>query len=375
VILVNSRLVAIGLLACPAVVACNAKKSSDVSTTPLAASNVAAALGIDADLPPPADPSPASGDLKNDIATFTTLDDCVANHAAKMDPLIGDALLSFGYDTFVRDACRQIDAAKSLDSKKCDAIVASDLARHCRATIAEVAGKPDDCPFSDSDKSDGRSPTCVAVASRDPRLCVAEASDQESACRAIVMGTDCDDGDKARLASCNRLARRLRSSIPPPQSSLPALPKISAKLDLTALGGTQSSMPSSATLMNDANSGVAISIGTTETTFSFGPSHEEAAFPHEVTPSSPLRIGFEMHVSRSTKSEPKLKKIVLDVPGGVRLDDAQMHAEPKIKIVELSNERGGAVEFRIDGEIGTAPQAFAFHLEVKTFVRDVIRAN
>jgi hypothetical protein len=124
---------------------------------------------------------------------------------------------------------------------------------------------------------------------------------------------------------------------------------------------------------------VAITMGAIDTSFSFGPSHEEAAFPHEVTPASPLRIGFEMHVSSAPSSDPKIRNVVLEIPGGVRLDDAQMnttaHASPKIKIVKLDKERAGLVQFTIDGEIGSAPQAFAFHLEVKTFVRDFVRPN
>jgi hypothetical protein len=370
--LVNSRLVAIALLASAA---CDAKKSDGIPSAPLAASNVAAALGVDADLPPPPDPAAAPGDLAADVAAFTTLDACVASHAAKMDPLIADALLSFGYDTFVRDACRQIDAAKSQDARKCDAIVASELADHCRATIAMIAGKPDDCPFSDSSKSNGRVPTCIAAALRDPRFCISENAERRPACNALVTHdpTQCDVVPKPQIAQCRRAGDRLASSLPPAQSNLAALPKASSKLDLTALAGTQTLVPRSSTLQSDVETGVAISIGAVETVFSFGPSHEEAAFPHEVTPSSPVRIGFDMHVANAAKQETKIKNVVLEVPGGVRLDDAQMHTSPKIKILQLEKNRGGAVEFTVDGEIGSSPQAFAFHLEVKTFVRDVVK--
>lgn len=374
-LLVNSRLVAIGWLAWVACASCDAKKSDGVPTPPLAASNVAAALGIDADLPPQPDPSAAPGDLASDVKEFTTLDDCVASHATKMDPLIADALLSFGYDTFVRDACRQIDAAKSQDARKCDAIVASDLADHCRATIAMIAGKPDDCPFSDSNKANGRVPTCIAAALRDPRFCISEDGDRRPSCNAIVAHDpgQCDVVPKSEIARCRRPGERLASSLPPAQSNLSALPKASSKLDLTALAGTQLTAPGSATLQYDVEKGVAISIGAIETTFSFGPSREDAAFPVEVTPSSSLRIGFEMRVTNSAKQETKIKNVVLEIPGGVRLGDAQMSAAPKIKITQLEKNRGGAVEFTIDGEIGNAPQGFAFHLEVRTFVRDIVK--
>lgn len=364
---VNSRLVAIALLACAA---CDSKKSSEASTPTLSASNVAAALGVDADLPPPPDPSPAAGDLKSDVDAFTTLDGCVANHSVKIDPMIGDALLAFGYDTFLRDACRQIDAVKSRDPKKCDAIVASELGRHCRETVAEVAGNPDDCPF----QGGVRSRLCVAIASRDSRLCTSSSLAESAQCNAVVLHdeTKCDVWNKSEIAMCRRIGKRLASSLPAAQTNLPALPALSAKLTVHPLAGTEPLTPDTAWLVSDANDGVAMTLSAIDTSFSFGPSHEEAAFPHEVTPASPLRIGFEMHVSSAPGADPKIRNVVLQIPGGVRLDDAQLHAQPKIKIVKLEKVRAGAVELSVDGEMGSAPQAFAFHLEMKTFVRDVV---
>ncbi|MEO8877734.1 MAG: hypothetical protein ABI461_19225, partial [Polyangiaceae bacterium] len=183
--------------------------------------------------------------------------------------------------------------------------------------------------------------------------------------------TKCDVVSKLEIARCRREGERLASSLPPANLDLPALPKLAAKLDLTALPGTQPFMPSSATLSSDAEAGVVIAMSAIEMTFSFGPTHQESAFPHEVTPASPLRIGLEMHIAKSEKQEATVREIALEVPGGVRLSNSQLHGSPKIKIVQLSKERGGPVEFTIDGEIGTAPQAFAFRLEVKTYVRDI----
>ena len=91
-------------------------------------------------------------------------------------PLLGDALEAVGYDTFLRDACRVIDAAKANDASRCAAIDASALEARCRATVAEVAGTPDACPGRPPSRpARGRDPRCLAVASRDPRLCAAVA--------------------------------------------------------------------------------------------------------------------------------------------------------------------------------------------------------
>src|SRR5580704_4803926 len=146
-------------------------------------------LGIDAgELEAPVDPPAPAGDLKAEIDRFTTVDAC-ALERARLDPLVGDALEAIGYDTFLRDACRMIDAAKANDATRCAAIDASSLEARCRATVAEVAGAPDTCPWEASSRpTRGRDARCVAVASRDPRLCVAAADPLERATCEATLG-------------------------------------------------------------------------------------------------------------------------------------------------------------------------------------------
>jgi hypothetical protein len=92
------------------------------------------------------DPPAPAGDLKAEIARFTTIDACVAERA-RVDPIVGDALEAIGYDTFLRDACRVVDAAKANDPARCAAIDASSLEARCRATVAEVSASPEACPW------------------------------------------------------------------------------------------------------------------------------------------------------------------------------------------------------------------------------------
>ena len=88
------------------------------------------------------------------------------------DPLLGDALEAIGYDTFLRDACRLLDAAKNRDAKRCSEVTASALRGKCVATVAELTSNPDACPFDFPSKPDlGRDATCLAVASHDAELC------------------------------------------------------------------------------------------------------------------------------------------------------------------------------------------------------------
>src|SRR5580658_9409690 len=92
------------------------------------------------------DPPALTGDLASEVEGFTTVDACVDRHA-RVDPLVGDALEAIGYDTLFRDACRILEAAKAKDSKRCLAIETSPLRERCLATVAELAGEPDACPW------------------------------------------------------------------------------------------------------------------------------------------------------------------------------------------------------------------------------------
>ncbi|MGH7282929.1 MAG: hypothetical protein ACRELY_15505 [Polyangiaceae bacterium] len=366
----------IALICAAFAIDCNSKSDAQKKAPELAASNVAAALGIDADLPPPPDPTPPAGALASDVASFTTLDACVATHA-KLDPLVGDALLSFGYDTFLRDACRQLDAVKARDAKKCDAVVASELRTHCRSTVAMVTSAPDECPFPESADMGGRDATCIAVASHDARLCAAADGSDRPTCEAIALrdSSKCDGLPTTDRASCKRIADRLESSIDPPHSDLAALPPMIGKLEVHAQAGTQAVVPDTSDLHDAVASGVVIVTSSIETRFSFGQTPTSSAYPHSVSPESKLGVGFEIDVTNTPAHDARLHLLALEIPGGVRLDSAQVHGVPKVKIVQLSKERLGAIEFTIDAEAGASPQGYAFHVEVKSFIADVVPAR
>ncbi len=137
---------------------------------PVPVASVAKALGVDAaSLEVAVDPPAAAGDLQAEIQGFGGIDACV-EQKAHLDPLLGDALEAIGYDTFVRDACRVLDAAKAGDPARCDAIDASSLRRQCVSTVAVSKGDADACPWNiPSRPEDGRDTWCLAMAARDPR--------------------------------------------------------------------------------------------------------------------------------------------------------------------------------------------------------------
>ena len=154
-----------GLLFCACAIlsslcACDEKEEGRGSG-PAASASVGVAIVIEGGVA--LDPPRPSGDLRADLDAFTTVEAC-AEKRAGIDPLVGDALDAIGYETFLRDACRMLDAMKAEDAKRCDAIDASSLRARCRARVAMVAGRADDCPLrSESEPALGREPACVAA--------------------------------------------------------------------------------------------------------------------------------------------------------------------------------------------------------------------
>ena len=129
-------------------------------------------------------------DLAAEIAHFTTLDRCVAERAPRLDPLLGDTLEAIGYGTFVRDACRVIEATKAVNPERCGAIEASVVANACRATVAEESpGTPDACPWDNPRRpARGRNP-CASRSRRAEHASVrggAQYPEERTTCQATA---------------------------------------------------------------------------------------------------------------------------------------------------------------------------------------------
>ena len=150
-------------------------------------SGVASALHIDAAVfELSVDPPAPAGDLKADVAAFTTLEACVEKRT-QLDPLVADALESIGYETFLFDACRALGAIKARDQKRCLAIESSFLQKRCERDVAIVAGDENACPFEVPTRHEyGRDPLCIAVASRTPALCAGVSMLERARCEALA---------------------------------------------------------------------------------------------------------------------------------------------------------------------------------------------
>ncbi len=160
------------------------------------------------------DPTPPAGDLKSDLDKFTTLEACVTDRAT-LDPLVGDAIRAIGYETFLRDACRVLEAAKTRDQKKCTQIDASGLRTRCEVVVAVVMKNANMCPWEVSTKGERqRDATCAAMANRSTKDCATAEGTRARHCEAVAGGNDkpCEkillEGDRAL---CKREVERWRA--------------------------------------------------------------------------------------------------------------------------------------------------------------------
>lgn len=343
---------------------------------PAPVSSVAKALGIDAgEVEPAVDPPAAAGDLQAEIQGFTTLDACVEQRA-HIDPLLGDALEAIGYDTFVRDACRVLDAAKAKDARRCDAIDASSLRRQCAGTVAAVVGNADACPWSiPSRPEDGRDAWCLAVAARDPRLCAAEeTSTSRATCEATVRHDPAPCGRlpvKADQARCRRDVERWHAVTPAPDASQAALPAPEGTLHVE--GGdagpvADASLAASlarGVVLREQLDGVRLELGSVSLP---GPDFI-AASPHTLA-----TFAAELFVSTDGKRV-SIDRVELSMPGHSPLATPLARSTLVAKIDKLERARGGAVSLSLEGDLGDSTGTFHVRVQASTFVRDVVSAR
>ncbi len=343
---------------------------------PAPVASVAQALGIDAgEVEPAVDPPAAAGDLQAEIQAYTTLDACVEQRA-HLDPLLGDALEAIGYDTFVRDACRVLDAAKARDARRCEGIDASSLRHQCEGTVAAVVGDADACPWSIPSRPEaGRDAWCLAVAARDPRLCAAE---ETSASRATCEATVRHDPApctklpvKADQARCRRDVERWRSVTPAPDASLSALAAPTGTLhveeaDAGAVGDTDlAATLARGVVLLDQLDGERFELGSTSAS---GPGFI-AASPHTLA-----TFAAELFASSDGKRV-RVDRVELSLPDHSPLATPLARSTLAAKVDKLEHTRGGAVNLSLEGDLGDSTGTFHVRVQATTFVRDVVSAR
>jgi hypothetical protein len=348
---------------------------------PVPVASVAKALGVDAgELEPAVDPPAAAGDLQAEIQGFTSVEACVEQRA-HLDPLLGDALEAIGYDTFVRDACRVLDAAKAGDAGRCDAIDASSLRRQCVGTVAASKGDADLCPWNIPSRPEGgRDTWCLAMAARDPRLCAArETMGERVTCDATVRHDPAPCAKlpvRAEQARCTRDVDRWRHVTPAPDASLASLPAVEGTLHLEPRDDHDAGAPVDTNLSASLGRGVVVieprdgarfELGSASLSLS-GPSFI-AASPH-TTPTFAAALFAGADGKRVT-----VERVELSVPGHAPLATPLAHSTITATVDKLEPKRGAPLSVTLEGDLGDSTGSFHVRLKATTFVRDVVTAR
>ena len=395
--------VALGALGALGAAGCDKGTRPDAGDPPTSPSTLARRLGLDAaDLAPePSDPVAPAGNLREEAATFTTLEACVVERAAKLDPLFGDAVRAIGYDTLFYDGCRTVQAAKERDARLCEPIVSSALKARCETLAAIARGDADACPRVDvTTVAQGRSPTCLAAAAGDARLCAGEPKISRIHCEALVLRDEhrCewvpDDALQPGMGrrSCLRELQRLRALLPELHTNLAPLVTPKATLRVTyghARGGPD------ALLDAGRNGGAELDAGREPPVDATSDVERGAViFPAYARRDlfDRTRLAVELgdlveptpgFLASSPTRAPRLALLVSFGKGGVdaRVERAELvlpgartrvypseRMKSAVTVTKLEAHRGGELSLRFSGEI----DGVTMGLEVTTFVRDVV---
>ena len=328
------------------------------------------------------DPLAPAGDLKREIQAFTTLDACVAEHA-RLDPLVGDALRAIGYDSFLKDACRILEAAKRGSAEPCLAIDATALRNRCVSTVAIVQGAPDMCPPSLGSKPNrGRDPTCIAAATRDARLCSAEDASKRTTCEALTLSDArrCESNAfPPERRACARDVERFRAVLGKTSAQAKPFEKPAGTVHVEPSNTRDAGGPSPVTLNIEAilRKGVTSSLAGEAVHLEFGTPEAHGAV--HVTPSrtdSP-NVAFTIETRASdpkgaTSVIGRIERFEISIPGDVVLVCPAMKCTLEVKTEGNLRARSEPVKIHIEGEVGSGPSARTILLEATTFIRDVM---
>lgn len=358
------------------VAACDDKPKPPPASTEAPAA-VASVLGVDASLGEAVDPPAPVGDLKAEIEHFVNVDTCVAERA-KLDPLVGDALKAIGYDTFLRDACRLLEAAKDKKKEACEKIDSGALRSKCSTWVAMLAQTPDSCPLiAEGQPGRGRVMECVAVAARDPRLCASESRiGSRAECEGLVTRNEarCDSLLPNDRASCRREVLRYKSLLGAPLDGLPKLPEV--KSDLKVEGLETDAGPSATANAADVTRGAVVVTKGERVRIELGSLGDSDLLRLTGVPNRRVRVGMAIVIEPPALGSPKgktsLERFELDIPGEAPLSCPSSKCTIEIKSADVGKTRGAEVSVVLSGAIPGPTKSYKVDFDAKTFVRDVV---
>ncbi|HSO31194.1 MAG TPA: hypothetical protein VLT33_01725 [Labilithrix sp.] len=350
------------------------------SVAPASPSSVAEALGIDAGaFVDTADPPPPAGDLKADLDRFVNVETCVKERA-NLDPLVGDGLRAIGYDTFLRDACRLLEAAKDKKRETCDRIDSSPMRARCQSWVAIVAQTPDACPLQfEGVATRGRNVTCLAVAGKDPRLCAGEPRTATRAtCEALASRDEakCDVLIPPDRPGCKREVARWRSLLAPPLTGMPALAASRGKLSVKGDSGTADPPTSEADLASELARGGVVVTSRERARVELGMIGESETSRIAPSPNRRPRLGLAVLLEPgTTPKDPQkalLERLELEIPGEATLVYPGVRCECRVTTSRVERTRGGEIALALQGTISAGSRSYKIDVDLATFVRDVV---
>ncbi len=350
------------------------------SVAPASPSSIAQTLGIDAGgLVDTSDPPAPAGDLKADLDRFVNVETCVKERA-NVDPLVGDGLRAIGYDTFLRDACRLLEAAKDKKRETCDRIDSSPMRARCQSWVAMVAQTPDACPLLfEGVATRGRNMTCLAVAGKDPRLCAGEPrTATRSTCEALASGQEarCDALVPADRPGCKRELARWRSLLATPLTGMPKLPAPRGKLSVKGDSGTPDPGTPEADLASELAHGGVVVTSRERARVELGMIGESETSRIAPSPNRRARLGLavllEPGATPKDPQKPLLERLELEIPGEATLVYPGVRCDCRVTTARVDRTRGGEIALAIQGTISAGTRSYKLDVDLATFVRDVV---
>ena len=365
-------------------IACDDKKLGPMpaatSSAPASPASVVAMLGLDAGaFSETTDPPAPPGDLKGELDRFVNVETCVRERA-NVDPLVGDALRAIGYDTFLRDACRLLEAAKDKKRETCEKIDSSALRLRCQSWVAMVAQTPESCPLQfEGVATRGRNVTCLAIAGKDPRLCAGEPrTTVRATCDAMANRDDtkCDLLLASDVPSCKREVARWRSLLAPPLSGLPKLPGARGKLVVKGDSGTPDPPTTDADLASEFARGGVVVTSRERSRVELGMIGESETSHIAPSPNRRARLGLAVLLdpgpTPKDPGKPLLERLELEIPGETTIVYPGAHCDCRITTARFDRERGGEIALSLTGTVGAGTRSYKIEVELATFVRDVV---
>lgn len=313
---------------------------------------------------PQVDPPGPAGDFAEEIARYTDLRDCVARHRIT-DPLLAEGVDAIGYDAFVTDACRGVEAAKTRSRVPCSAVLTTAMRKKCEAEAGMATGDETLCPLSERIAGvPEHDVLCLAAARRDVRPCAALLGHDRAACEGLVAR----DAARCGTPACRRKVERWKNVLPLPVGKPPLASTASVEIrfeDPDAPGGMRTETHA---LPREAEAGLVLAKRGTMLAIAFGD-------PLPVGVRGETHGGFFVEVPESQRPKAAAKgirtRVGVKLPSGLE-EQLATRTAVEIEIRALSAEPNTPVDLTVVAVLGPKSAPRRTEWKVTSWVRDVV---